>query len=119
MGVLVESRLFYGLLSAASENCISTWLGLMRVMNQMVAMAAVLFTPLMALAELEPGEPCCRLSFLPQTPTAAWRIAGGLIGAGIGGLATSVVAPVGLEFRSATPCWVVRLMGADDQALLE
>lgn len=29
----------------------------MRVMNRWLLMAAVLFTPLMALAELEPGEP--------------------------------------------------------------
>ena len=29
----------------------------MRVMNRCLLMAAVLFTPLMALAELEPGEP--------------------------------------------------------------
>ena len=89
----------------------------MRVMNRWLLMAAVLFTPLMALAELEPGEPKLPPELPPSDTNSCVEgtIAGGLM---VQALAVwpPVVAPVGLEFRSARlvgPCLVVRLMGVD------
>ena len=86
-------------------------------MNRWLLMAAVLFTPLMALAELEPEEPKLPPELPPSDTNSCVEgtIAGGLIGTGIGGLAT-LDGPVGLEFQSARlvgPCLVVRSMEAD------
>ena len=62
----------------------------MRSKTRWLLMAAVLLTPLAVLAELEPDQP----KLLPELPPSDTNscvegtIAGGLIGAGIGGLAT-------------------------------
>ena len=62
----------------------------MRGMNRWLLVVAVLFTPLTALAELEPGEPKLPPELPPSDTNSCVEgtIAGGLIGAGIGGLAT-------------------------------
>ena len=63
----------------------------MRSKTRWLLMAAVLLTPPAALAELEPEQP----KLPPELPLSDTNscvegtIAGGLIGAGIGGLATS------------------------------
>ena len=92
----------------------------MRVMNRWLLMATVLFSPLTALAELEPEEPKLPPELPPSDTNSCVEgtIAGGLIGAGISGLATRGHV-LGLEFRLARlvgPCLVVRSTGADGPA---